>query len=543
MHVSRRRHALIAVTAAWLVTSVLIACSSDDSGGSSSTGGSGGGTSTVMPGADVIVTATYDGTLTRIVRVAADDLGPVSPPPNPGGPAVTWTLADSKGLTVATGTVADPSVATTEFADDGTGNPVDVAQTGLVELRVPYVPGSSLTLAPASASSGQPAGPHGRVQPQGLCVSGSTCPSTPTSAPVSTPTSAPSASGVAGLKKIVDNGTCAPFNILLVSEGFQSGEMGSFESFAQNVASGLGSYKGYSDSIQDFNVWVLEVASTDSGITDPGCMPTDSGTVDRCDTPIPAVTRNTAFGAHFGNNITAPRRSITIGTGQPAAYATLANALRAARADVTGFLTNDPGNLSANYGGSADIAGRRFTTSTYDGPGNSVVSVAAHESGHALFGLADEYAYGDTAATCTAEAAMSPPGGRGPFPLVNVTNTASPAPWASVQSAAPIAGAYYCMASFYRPENTCLMKELSLSGGTHNDFCSVCLDHVKSTIKTKETWAKCSCAAADAGAGSDASGGASGEGGGLVSPGGPLLVCPNGPQLVQQGQSNKWYAF
>ena len=538
MNVTRPRQALIAVTTAWLVTSVLIACSSDDTGGSSGSGG-GGGASTVMPGADVILTATYDGTTTRIVRVAADDMGPVSPPPNPGGPAVTWTLADAKGMTVATGTVADPSVATTEFADDGSGNPVDVAQTGIVELRVPYVAGSSLSLAPASASSsgsGQPKGAQGIVRPQGICVSGTTCASTPTSTPVPAPTSAPNASGVTGLKKIVDNGTCAPFNVLLVSEGFQSGEMGSFEGFAQNVASGLASYKGYSDSINDFNVWVLEVSSTDSGITDPGCMPTDSGTVDRCDTPIPAVARNTAFGARFGNNVTAPRRSITLGTGQAAAYATLGNALRAARADVTGFLTNDPGNASSDYGGSADIAGRRFTTSTYDGPGNSVVSVAAHEAGHALFGLADEYVYGDTAATCTAEAAMSPPGGRGPFPLVNVTNTASPAPWASVQSAAPIAGAYYCMASFYRPENTCLMKELSLSGGTHNDFCSVCLDHVKNAIKTKETWAKCSCAAADAGAGSDASGSATpGDGGGLVAPGGPLLVCPNGPQLVAAG--------
>ena len=233
------------------------------------------------------------------------------------------------------------------------------------------------------------------------------------------------------------------------------------------------------------------------------------------------MTRDTAFGATFGDNIHSPRRAITVGAGHADAQTALANAIHAAHADVTGFLVNDPGNLSANYGGSANISGRRFTTSTYDAPGSSVVSVAAHETGHALFGLQDEYSYGDTAATCTAEAAMSPPGGRGPFPLVNVTNTASPAPWASVQSAAPIVGAYYCTASFYRPETSCLMKELSL-GGSHNEFCSVCLDHVKTVVMAKETFVKCSCGGADAGAPSDASSGA-GEGG-LISPGG-ALVC------------------
>jgi hypothetical protein len=205
---------------------------------------------------------------------------------------------------------------------------------------------------------------------------------------------------------------------------------------------------------------------------------------------------------------------------------------------VTGFLVNDPGSLSANYGGSANIAGRRFTASTYDAPGNSVVSVAAHETGHALFGLQDEYSNGDTAATCAAEAAVSPPGGRGPFPLINVTNTASPAPWAAVQPAAPLVGAYYCTALFYRPESTCLMKELRL-GSAHNELCSVCLDHLKTVVKAKETFVKCSCGGADAGAPADASPGASE--GGLLTPGG-ALVCPGAGSLVKEAAASQWWA-
>ena len=272
MHVSRSRRALLAVTSVWAVTSLLIACSSSGSGGSSSAGGG----SSSSTGPTVVITATYDGTTTNIVRVAADDHGPIAQPPNPGAAGVTWTLADAKGLTIASGTVADPTAVTAEFADDGTGAPFDTNETGMLDLRVPYVAGSTLTLAPAASGSG--------VTPQGICVNN--CP-TPTAAPVPAPSAASADAGVPGLKKIVDKGSCAPFNMLLVSEGFQSGEMSSFEQVAQSVASGIIGYKGYADAAQDINVWVLEVASVDSGITDPGCMPTDAGTVDRCDTPIP----------------------------------------------------------------------------------------------------------------------------------------------------------------------------------------------------------------------------------------------------------------
>ncbi len=502
-----------------VVISTFVACSSDDRSSPPSPPST--------SGADVLVAATYDGTTTTVVSVTADDGGPVTPAPYAGQPALRWSLDDASGKNIATGSIEDVTATAVEWASDGSAAPFFGHGQGFFEIRVPYVAGSTLSVSPA-ASTAQPTTP--KVRPLGLCVNGS-CPAA--TSPVTAPAPVPTASTVPGLKKILDRGPCAPFNVLLVAEGYQSSDMSSFESSAMAVATGFASYNGYSTHIQDFSFWVLEVPSTDSGITDPGCTPPGGGLYDSCDKAVAAVKRNTPFGTTYGDNTTEPRRLITFGAGQSGSgWSALAAAMRASRSDSVGILVNDPGNAAANYGGSG---GRPWIAATLEG---TYIGVATHESGHSIFGLQDEYDVGDADGTCASEAMTGLTSGRGPFPLVNVSNSASSPAWSSVQAGAPIEGAYYCTHGWYRAQTTCLMKELTTASGGTNNFCSVCLDHVVKTIAAKETFAACSC-----GGGADAGAEAGSADGGSLVTGGGALVCPTGAALVQQASAAGWYPF
>ena len=516
------------------------ACSSGQHGSSGSTTAS-----------TRILSATFDGSHVTVVRVAPDDSGPVSPSAAVGAPALDWELTDSSGAVVASGSIADPTHVVSEFSG-GVGAPAFASNgTGLFELRVPDVTGGTLTVERGTGMASAPAADAGtsflqgfpHVQPLGICVSGSsTCSSSST--PVSTSGSAGGTGGAAdsglqtpGLRKVVDNGSCAPFNMLFVSEGYQAGEMKSFEATVQEIASGIGAYKGYAGKMSDFNVWTLEVPSTDSGITDPGCTPPGAAGQDACPTAIPAAMRSTAFGASFGDNVTIPRRATQIGivAGAPTAMDLFASAKREARIDVTGFILN-----SMDSGGSADIPGHIFTTTTYvgtDGP----TPTTAHETGHALFHFVDEYEYGSTADDCASEAKVNGAGGPGPLPLINATSTPGSPSWASIVSTPPVQGAYYCMAGFYRPTSTCLMY--TLGNNEVVDFCPVCLAHANDVIKAKEDFARCSCGqGADAGADAAPAVTADSGGGLVIQDAGPLL-CPSGDALLQQATAKGWYPF
>jgi hypothetical protein len=502
-----------------------------------SSGGSPSSTSPVTA-QDVIVSATWNGSQLSVVRVAPDDHGPVTPAAGGGQPALNWELTDSSGAVVASGEVEDPSQLVTEWTPAGAASPFNVQGGAILELRMPNVAGTLTVQATTGSGSAVTGQANGTLHLQGISTGS---PSSSSPVPLSTPSSTTSSPAP---KELLNHGSCAPVNMLLVSEGYQAGDMATFESVVQGVIAGLPSFMGYSAHMNDINVWVLEVPSVDSGITDPGCANSNPAGMDNCTVymPLPtAVTRNTAFGATFGNNI--PRRAVTLNTTKQASLTAVAAAKRQVKADVTGYIFNDPGNVSSGYGGAADIAGQSFTTSSYSGNGNSVVSVAAHEAGHALFGLEDEYTYGDTAATCSSEASGTGNQGRGPFPLVNVTSNQAKPPWQADGGGGggAIQGAYYCQAGWYRAQDSCLMQVLS------SQFCSACLAHVNAVFTQKEQYSKCNCDGGTGPGDSGAAGSGSGSGGGGVGLGGgkpTTLTCGTGSALTNhQASLFGWWPF
>ncbi len=510
---------------------ILAACSTSSSSSPAAAAGSN------------IVTASYDGTTLSVIRIAPDDDGPVTPAPVPGAPSLSWQVLDASGTSVASGTIADPTYVTAEFAVDGTPAPATKRSGAMIELRVPAVDGT-LTVADTSAQ-GQPR--TGSLAPQDDPAGAPGTPITAagTPAPVST---AAQAAPVA--RKVVDNGPCAPFNILFVPEGYQSAELPAFDAAVQKIGTDLDGYKGYGGKISDFNFWVLDVASNDSGITDPGCMPPAAPGMDACTytPPPPPVKRDTAFRASFSNNVTSPRRVISLNeapetASSKAAVALLATAKRTSHADMVAYLVNDPGNAPSGFGGAAQIPSKSWIASTSTDGNQSYVATAAHENAHALFGLQDEYSYGATAAMCDSGKSN----GAGPLPLVNVTNTPASPPWSKLVTSTTVpttdmadgvvgafAGGYYCTSDFYHPTKDCLMLSLVSQQATHGDFCAVCLDHVTSVIDQRESYARCACALTSPAA-TDA-------GGGLINGDGTPLVCPSESALVQQAKAAGWWA-
>jgi hypothetical protein len=318
--------------------------------------------------------------------------------------------------------------------------------------------------------------------------------------------------------------------------------MPTFEANIRQVASALDGYKGYTGKTADFNLWALEVPSNASGITDPGCTAPAAAGMDDCNymPPPPAVARDTAFAATYGDNVKVPRRVITVGTPTTplavAAAAALASARRTARADLTAFLVNDPGLAPSGQGGSANIAGKSFTASNYSDYFVTFVATTVHESGHALFGLQDEYSYGATADQCASGTST----GAGPLPFVNVTTTPSSPPWAKLLTTTVVPtpgnsdgvgafpGGYYCPSNFYRPQAECLMRNaVGETSNSHGDFCVVCQDHVASVISAREQYAACACKLAPQ----------------TTPSSGTPLVCPTGSALVSQATAQGWWPF
>src|SRR6266545_4932525 len=75
---------------------------------------------------------------------------------------------------------------------------------------------------------------------------------------------------VLGATQIVNNGSPARrFNLVLVSEGYQAGQMGQFATDAQSFVDTLFATPPFNDLRCAFNVYRVDVTSTDSGADDP----------------------------------------------------------------------------------------------------------------------------------------------------------------------------------------------------------------------------------------------------------------------------------
>lgn len=171
---------------------------------------------------------------------------------------------------------------------------------------------------------------------------------------------------VIGATKIVDHGPASQrFNLVLVSEGYQAAQMAQFATDAQNFVNTFSTTKPYDDLWCAFNVYRVDVVSTDSGADDPAaCSDGTTGS---------GVTRATYFDASFCNS--GIRRLLEVNT---TTVKTVVQGL-VAQATMTLVIVN-----TTEYGGSGgEIAVFSLAPSADE--------IGLHEMGHTAFHFADEY--------------------------------------------------------------------------------------------------------------------------------------------------------
>ena len=277
---------------------------------------------------------------------------------------------------------------------------------------------------------------------------------------------------VIGTTRIVDNGSPAcRFNLVLVAEGYRQTELAQFAADAQQFVNVLFATAPF-DTLQNaFNVYRVDVSSTDSGADDPtACGGTGS-------------TPATFFDASFCN--AGIRRLL------------LANApavVTAVGAQVPQWHQIIVVVNSSIWGGAGGTIATTSTATGWEG-------VAIHELGHSAFGLADEYEYWAGCGIDTtqnnhgvvepAEPNVTIDSNRAtikwgdlvlaatPMPTTSNANCAVCDPQANPQPAGTVGayeGAHYFHCGAFRPEFDCMMRNLTA-------FCAVCRREIRATLE------------------------------------------------------------
>ncbi len=269
---------------------------------------------------------------------------------------------------------------------------------------------------------------------------------------------------VIGATKILDNGPDGDrFNVAILAEGYQQGDLSQFASDAQAFVQHLRATPPFDTLGPAINVYRVDVSSTDRGADDPVAA---GGT---------GATANTFFDATFGNG--GNRRGLVVNNG---------TAIQVANQNVPAWhmlmvLVNS--TIYGGTGGSVAV----FSLAA------NANEIGVHEMGHTAFGLADEYEYW---AGCGVDTDRNRhPNSEPAEPNVTVASTRDSIKWRDLiasgtaiptmsnpncsncdsrASSVPIGtvgafeGAHYYHCGAYRPEYNCKMRALG------QPFCAVC---------------------------------------------------------------------
>lgn len=262
------------------------------------------------------------------------------------------------------------------------------------------------------------------------------------------------------------------WNLVLLAEGYQHAELGTFAADATAFAAALWLHQPFNALQKEINIFRIDVSSTESGADTVG-----------------GPARATFFDAAF-STVTGLDRVLSVD------WASVRNVALAhvPAADAELVLVN-----TTDFGGGAD-GPTAATTRHADGQ-----LVALHELGHAAFGLEDEYAY---LSQCGIhENRSSWPAGK-PDPA-NPNVTLHPGlgtiPWAGLLSSPPpalptttnvdctdcdvqhyptltnVVGAFEGAATYhctvYRPQFNCRMRDHRIR------FCAVCRGKITTTVR------------------------------------------------------------
>lgn len=277
---------------------------------------------------------------------------------------------------------------------------------------------------------------------------------------------------VIGTTQLVDNGSASNrFNLVIVAEGYRAAEMSQFHTDAQDFVDHLFSTPPFGDLQAAFNVFRVDVSSTESGADDPVAC---SGS---------GASPATYFDASFCNG--GIRRLMSVNA------ALVVSVVDAEVPQWHQVLVIVNSNTYGGAGGSISISST----------GGNWLGVCLHELGHSAFGLADEYQYWQSCATDVGHDHYT----GGEPAAANVTTNADPTTikWRDLIAAgtpmptmpnpdcskcnygtSPVPdgtvgafeGAYYHHCGIFRPEYSCMMSNLS-------GFCAVCRRRIEQVME------------------------------------------------------------
>ncbi len=344
------------------------------------------------------------------------------------GAVLRWDVVDLQGEAKASGFVEDPRQLRAE-SSDGDHDHEASSGVGALSLTVPAGAGV-LTLSEIHE------GASTKLAEVRL----------PRAGELGTSTSAlidPSKDLVGQPVLISGSESSAGLTLLIVGDGYTKSELAKFRTDAAQLSQRLLAQDGYSRHAARVRIYRQDVRSTQSALADPALG----------NDPV------TAFELSFGDGASRPRRCVMF---EPSVGVAAMEAIRSRReavsADAVVILAN-----SSEYGGCAAPASALVTVTRHA----ESARILAHELGHTVFKLADEYdgnqcgvyAPGPNVASSTKNLPWKA--------LVNASKLPTPL------SAAPgtigaFKGANHCTSGAYRPTATCLMRDLG------QPFCPVC---------------------------------------------------------------------
>jgi hypothetical protein len=341
------------------------------------------------------------------------------------GEALTFHFRADDGSTETRGAVRDARVLRTEFDRAGMPDPIEVvSDVGVVDVRVPATAGVLTLYAGEELLGAVSVDPDQRVARAPLMRQEDVL-----GAPV----------------KVVDGGDPASsVDILFLPEGFQEGDLAGFHATVDGVVDVLSQRAGYREYWSGFNVWRQDVRSRTQGNGSGG------------------QALDTAFETATG-----------VGGVSRCNFFANADGLQAAK------------DLGERVGADAVVVvvnSWRGTGCAKDGVvvtpnSRGIADTVAHELGHALFGLADEYETPMASGFCSigpnvwfrADTSV-------PWADMLTTSELPTPPSASFGTIGAFEGGGYCARHRWRPTHNCMMRSNAVG------MCKVCRREVERTL-------------------------------------------------------------
>jgi hypothetical protein len=355
-------------------------------------------------------------------RASDDD---IAQPPTEGA-TLRWEVIDDQGNLAHVGEVSDPRVLRSESGDDEHEHEHEVVgEVGTLSLTVPAMVGTL------------------RFYERGVLLGEVEMPSPSSNDGISESALIDASRDLIGAPKLIHPSAKPLARILIVGDGYAESELPAFAQDADAVAQGLLQVNGYSEHADRIAIYRQDVKSTESGVGDPK-LGSD---------PV------TAFETAFGNDKKRARRCVMF---EPSVGALALNALRSradqVSADAIVILAN-----TTEYGGCASPPNRVVTVTRHA----ESARILAHELGHSLFRLADEYD-GNQCGVFRTGPNVATRLDALPWEDMLTTSTLPSPLSSSSDTVGAFLGANHCTQGAYRPTKNCMMRTLQ------SEFCPVC---------------------------------------------------------------------